>query len=145
MLQRLTEKQAECLETAAWCRERAAAHPALRQPFLQMAACWEGLARSYSSSELKDFVATYCGTSPFSATVTQHYPASVPENIQSSQARVIGPNSLECAERASEIEDAARRSDNAFLQQGLHRLADAWRRLAAAYQLSEDFERNSAK
>ena len=59
MLERLNEKQATCLETAAWYRERAAMHPALREAMLQMAACWEGLARIYGSSH-EEFVETNC-------------------------------------------------------------------------------------
>jgi hypothetical protein len=101
-----------------------------------MAACWEGLARSYSSSEqLKDFVATYCGTSPLPSGTTQYYPAATPENT----------NSMKCDERAAEADDAAGRTDDAFLQHDFHRLADAWRRLAAAYKLAEDVDRQSAE
>jgi hypothetical protein len=61
MLQKLTEKQAECLEAAARCRARAEAtsDPIAKQDFLEMAHHWEVLARSYSFNEqLKDFIAS---------------------------------------------------------------------------------------
>jgi hypothetical protein len=61
MLQKLTEKQAECLEAAARCRSRANAtsDPAAKQDFMEMARHWETLAQSYGFSErLKDFIAS---------------------------------------------------------------------------------------
>jgi hypothetical protein len=61
MLQKLTEKQAECLEAAARCRARAdaASDPRAKQDFLEVAHHWEVLARSYGFTEqLKDFIAS---------------------------------------------------------------------------------------
>jgi hypothetical protein len=61
MLQKLTEKQAECLEAAARCRARAEAASDLidKRDFLEMAHHWETLAQSYGFSErLKDFIAS---------------------------------------------------------------------------------------
>jgi hypothetical protein len=49
-----------------------------------------------------------------------------------------------CAERATKVEDTAAQTHDAFLRKGLQRLADAWRRLGAAYKLAEDIERKSA-
>ena len=53
MLQRLTEKQVECLEAAARCRARAnaASDPQAKQDFLEIAKHWELLARSYGFTE----------------------------------------------------------------------------------------------
>jgi hypothetical protein len=59
MLQKLTEKQAQCLDRAARCRARAdaASDPEAKQDFLEMAHNWEVLARSYGFNErLKDFI-----------------------------------------------------------------------------------------
>jgi hypothetical protein len=61
MLQKLTEKQAECLEAAARCRARAdaASDPTTKQDFLEMAQHWELLARSYGFTEqLVAFIAS---------------------------------------------------------------------------------------
>jgi hypothetical protein len=61
MLRQLTEKQRECLEHAALCRERAenASNPTDKKDLLQMAEGWELLARSYGYSEsLNDFIAS---------------------------------------------------------------------------------------
>jgi hypothetical protein len=61
VLQKLTEKQAECLEAAARCRARAEAmsDPTAKRDFLEMAQHWETLAQSYGFSErLKDFIAS---------------------------------------------------------------------------------------
>jgi hypothetical protein len=64
MLQKLSEKQAECLEAAARCRARAdaASDPTAKRYFLEAARHWEVLARSYRANEslnesLKDFFA----------------------------------------------------------------------------------------
>jgi hypothetical protein len=61
MLQKLSEKQAECLEAAAWCRARAnaASDPMAKLDFLEMAHHWELLAQSYGFNErLTDFIAS---------------------------------------------------------------------------------------
>jgi hypothetical protein len=61
MLQKLKEKQAECLEAAARCRARAdaASDPTAKQEYLDLAEGWETLARSYDFNEsLKDFIAS---------------------------------------------------------------------------------------
>jgi hypothetical protein len=58
-LQKLTEKQAECLEAAARCRARAdaASDPEIKRDFLEMAEHWEMLAKSHGFNErLKDFI-----------------------------------------------------------------------------------------
>jgi hypothetical protein len=62
MPQKLTEKQAECLEAAARCRARAdaASDRTAKRYFLAAAEHWEILARTYRSNEslnesLKDF------------------------------------------------------------------------------------------
>jgi hypothetical protein len=142
MLQLLPEQQAACLETAAWYRERAAANTALSRYLLQMASCWEGLARSYAfSQQLSDFVAAHCVTPP-SLSSSTNPPAAPESKNQSLQGRAISPVSLECAQRAVQAEGAASRAYDPFLQQGFHRLADAWRRLGAAYKLSEDVDRD---
>jgi hypothetical protein len=62
MLQKLTEKQAECLEAAARCRARAdaASDPEAKRDFLEMAEHWEMLAKSYGFTErLMDFIASH--------------------------------------------------------------------------------------
>jgi hypothetical protein len=61
MLQKLTEKQAECLEAATRCRARAeaASDPNAKQDFLELARHWELLARSYGFTEqLMHFIAS---------------------------------------------------------------------------------------
>jgi hypothetical protein len=60
MLQKLTEKQAECLKAAARCiaRADAASDPTAKRYFLEAARHWEILARSHGFIEsLKDFFA----------------------------------------------------------------------------------------
>jgi hypothetical protein len=59
MLQKLTAKQADCLEHALRCREYAndATDPVDKADWLQMAAGWELLAQSYGLSfRLDDFL-----------------------------------------------------------------------------------------
>jgi hypothetical protein len=58
MLQKLTTKQADCLEHAARCRDRAsaAADPVDKAGWLQMAAGWDLLANTYGLGDrLTDF------------------------------------------------------------------------------------------
>jgi hypothetical protein len=60
MLQQLTSKQADCLEHAARCRNRASAatDPVDKAGWLQMAAGWDLLANTYGLGErLSDFFA----------------------------------------------------------------------------------------
>jgi hypothetical protein len=130
MLERLNEKQAACLETAAWYVERAAAHSALREYLLVMAVCWEGLARNFIEQTSE-------------GARVQPNGATRPESLL--QGRAMIPTCSASIERATEAEDAARRTHDTSSQQNLHRLADAWRRLAAAYKLTEDVERKSEK
>jgi len=122
MRERLNENQAVCLENAAWYIDRAAsAHSDLRQYLLEMAACWEGLARNFreEASQSGTFATTAMGAG--------------------------SSTSSACIELATEAEDAARRTHDVSLQESLHRLADAWRRLGAACKLAENVERKSAK
>jgi hypothetical protein len=59
MLQKLTAKQADCLEHALRCRERAgaAADPQDKAEWLQMADGWDLLAKSYGLGDrLADFL-----------------------------------------------------------------------------------------
>jgi hypothetical protein len=57
------------------------------------------------------------------------------------QGRAISPVDLECAEQTTEARDASNCAHDVFLRQSFPRLADAWRRLAAACKLSENIER----
>jgi hypothetical protein len=133
MLKHLNEKQAACLENAAWYVERAAAHPVLRPYFLEMAACWEGLARNFVEQ------ASRCGTSEGSPAP----PNGAMGRESSLQGRPMIPTSSACTERATETEDAARRIHDTSSQQSLHRIADAWRRLGAAYKLAEEVRKSA--
>jgi hypothetical protein len=59
MLEKLTAKQADCLEHAARCRDRAnaATNPADKESWLQVAEGWELLADSYGLADrLTDFL-----------------------------------------------------------------------------------------
>jgi hypothetical protein len=59
MLQKLTAKQADCIEHAAQCRDcaRDATDPVDKASWLQMAASWDLLAHSYSLGDrLTDFL-----------------------------------------------------------------------------------------
>jgi hypothetical protein len=61
MLQKLAERQAECLEAAARCRGRADAtsDPIAKQDFLKLAQHWEILAHSFDFTQrLLDFLAS---------------------------------------------------------------------------------------
>jgi hypothetical protein len=129
-VQGLAEKQAECLENAAWYLERAAVHSVFKPYSLVMAACWEGLASGFSEQ------ASGCATPPSN----QQCLKPVLEDTDSS---VRQSASSTCIKRAAEAERDASRTDNASLKQSLLRLACAWRRLASAYELSEDVERKS--
>jgi hypothetical protein len=71
MLQKLSEKQSECLEAAARCRERAdaASDPTAKRYFLEAARHWETIARAHRSNEdlnesLKEFVANLSKLTP---------------------------------------------------------------------------------
>jgi hypothetical protein len=65
MLQKLSQKQAECLEAADRCRERAdaASDPTAKRYFLEAALHWETIARAHRSNQdlyesLKEFFAS---------------------------------------------------------------------------------------
>lgn len=85
---RLNEKHAAYLETAAWYVERAAAHPVLRQYLLEMAACWDGLARNFVEQ------ASRCGTSES----TPAPPNGAMGRVSSLQGCAMIPTSSACTE-----------------------------------------------
>jgi hypothetical protein len=119
-VQGLAEKQAECLENAAWYLERAAVHPVFKPYSLTMAACWEGLACGFSEQ------ASGCATPPSNQQYLKPAPKDADSSVRQSASSI-------CVERAVEAERDASRTDNACLK----------RRLASAYELSEDVERKS--